>query len=97
MLQITGTVTNVLVTPEGTNKEGEKFGGYHQVQLLCEETLRNGETRMSLQNLRADNYQAFEQLRGRAVRVSVGLFVRNSQAVFYLPKDAQPEEVTAAQ
>lgn len=93
MLELTGRVQNVLVTPKGTTKEGDEFGGYHQVQLLCEEKLRNGEVRMKLENLRADRHEDFQTLRGHLVRVPVGIYVRNSAAGFYLEREATPEDL----
>ena len=69
MLLMTGQVLNVLQTPEGTNREGTKYGGYHQVQLLCEEVLQNGEKRNSLFTLTCEEPDKFKKLTGQNVAV----------------------------
>ena len=94
MLSLTGEVMNVLLTPKGTNREGKEYGGYHQVQLLCEEPLTNGETRMSLFTLATDAPQAFAALRSRRVRVPVGVFARSNALHFYLQRGGRVEEVS---
>lgn len=93
MLELTGRVRNVLNTPTGTTKEGEQFGGYWQVQLEVEETLRNGETRFNIQNMRVEDELAFKQLEGHRVRVAVGVFARNNQPAFFLKRGIQPEDL----
>ena len=93
MLELTGRVQNILVTPKGTTKDGDEFGGYHQVQLLVEDTLRNGEVRMKFENLRADRHEDFQALKGRLVRVPVGVYVRNNSAGFFMQREAIPEDL----
>lgn len=96
MLLLEGRVENVLLTPEGKTREGKEYGGDHQVQLLCREALRNGETRLSLFTLRCDDVVPFEKLAGKDIRVRVGLFARNNTVNFYLQKGAAPEPVSVA-
>jgi hypothetical protein len=75
-LSLKGKFANLLVTPEGKNKEGEIYGGKHQLQLLCHEVLRNGETRLNLVNLYvadAGSYSA--KTEGDLIEVPVGIFV----------------------
>jgi len=92
MLQMTGQVLNVLEAPKGVSKKtGEEYGGYHQVQLLCEEELQNGETRMQLQTLTTDHPEAFQQYQGKPVRVPVGAFARGGSLYFFIPKGTKPQ------
>lgn len=95
MLQLQGKVANILVTPEGKNREGQEYGGIHQVQLLCEEVLRNGEKRLALFTLRCDHPEAFKPFAGQEVRVPVGVFVKGNALTFYMQKSGAPEPVNA--
>lgn len=92
MLMMTGQVANVLEAPKGVSKKtGEQYGGYHQVQLLCQEELQNGETRMQLHTLSTDHPEAFRAVKGRSVRVPVGAFARGGSLHFFIPKGGKPE------
>jgi hypothetical protein len=71
MLTLTGTVLNVLETPKGQRQDGTSYGGYHQVQMQVEETLKNDEKRISLHNLTTDNPEAFKARIGESVSVQV--------------------------
>jgi hypothetical protein len=98
MLVLAGQVMNVLETPKGVSrKTGEEYGGYHQVQILCEEELQNGETRMQLQTLTTDHPEAFKPLKGRAVRVPVGVYVYKGAISFFIPKGSKPEALQPSQ
>lgn len=90
MLKLEGQVVNVFETPKGTNREGADYGGVHKVQMLCRESLRNGEMRLELVTLRTDDLDPFRKLQGRSVSVPVGAFARNGQLQFYLQKAASP-------
>lgn len=90
MLLLSGTVANVLETPVGTRKDGTEYGGFHQVQMLCEEPLTNGGTRLGLFTLRCDDVELFEKLKGRRVRVPVGAFARAGAIHYYLQAGAVP-------
>lgn len=91
MLLMTGQVANVLETPKGTNREGNEYGGYHQVQLLCKESLSNGETRMQIFTLRTDHPEEFRKFTGKAISVPVGVFARGGNLNFYMQKGATPK------
>jgi len=95
MLILQGQVANVLETPRGTNKEGQEYGGYHQVQLLCQEDLRNGEQRLALFTLRTDEPHLFRDLKGRQVQVPVGVFARGGILNFYMQRGAEPKDISA--
>jgi len=90
MLLMTGKVLNVLLTPEGVNREGEKYGGRHQVQLLCEESLQNGEKRNSLFTLTCEEPDQFKKLSGQNIAVPVGCFARGGVLSFYMEKGGIP-------
>lgn len=90
MLSLTGQVMNILETPTGTRKDGTEYGGFHQVQMLCEEHLTNGETRLGLFTLRCDDPGPFEKLKGRPVRVPIGAFARAGTIHYYLQAGAVP-------
>jgi len=91
MLQMTGQVANVLETPKNTNREGQEYGGYHQVQLLCNQTLTNGETRMEIFTLRTDHPEEFKKLKGKHVSVPVGVFARGGNLNFYMERGGLPK------
>ena len=91
MLLMTGQVANVLETPKGKNREGQEYGGYHQVQLLCDQTLTNGEKRMEIFTLRTDHPEEFRKLQGKAVSVPVGVFARGGNLNFYMEKGGLPK------
>lgn len=91
MLLMTGQVANVLETPKGTNREGQEYGGYHQVQLLCEQSLSNGETRMEIFTLRTDNPEEFRKHTGKQISVPVGCFARGNNLNFYMEKGGMPQ------
>lgn len=91
-LTLTGQAVQVYQSPTGKNKDtGEAYGGTHHVQMLCEDTLRNGESKMALFTLRTDSPDLFKAVIGREVRVPVSAFVRGSDVGFYLPPGKQPE------
>jgi hypothetical protein len=74
-LLLQGTVMNILTTPEGVNKEGEPYGGKHQLQLLVNDVLKNGETRMNVINLNVPDRGAYEGRNGEIIQLPVGIFV----------------------
>jgi len=90
---MTGEVFNVLLTPTGTNRNGEQYGGDHQVQIMGETILTNGEKRKELVTLRTDHPEAFKKLLGKTIAVAIGAFVRNGSIVYYMQKGALPATV----
>lgn len=93
MLTLNGRVLNVFQSPEGVNKEGQKYGGQHRVQIMCQNTLQNGEIRVDLVNLTVDNPTQYQKLVNRLVRVPVGVFVSAGAAAFYALKGVLPEAI----
>ena len=84
MLTMTATVVNVFNAPEGTNRNGEKYGGESKVQLLGSMELRNGENRQDLFTLNTKQPQLFQSHMGKVVRVPVGVFASAKGLQFYL-------------
>lgn len=80
-LKLCGKVANHLETPEGVSREGKEYGGKHQVQLLCEETLRNGETRLQLFTLNTNRPGDYPL--GTDAEVPVGVFATPKGVQFY--------------
>lgn len=97
-LTMKGTLVNVLETPKGiAKKTGEAFGGRDQIQLLCKEDLKNGETRMVLQTLTLPEGTAakpYEALRGKEVKLAVTPYVMGGKLIYGL--GVQGKSSTAA-
>lgn len=84
MLTLEGQVVNVFVTPQGTNREtGEIYGGTYRVQIMAENVLKNGATRVELIDLPVDDPSPFQRLQGRRVRVPVGAYVSGGSIRFF--------------
>ena len=86
MLTLSGTVTNVYEAPKGTNKEGKEYGGGYKVQLLVQNPLQNGETRMDVVTLTTDQPDFFRARSGRLVRLPVGAFPSGKAVQFFILK-----------
>jgi hypothetical protein len=54
--------------------------------LLCDETLRNGETRLQLFTLTVDDPAPYEGRKGQEVTVPVGVFANQGKIQFYAAK-----------
>jgi len=90
MIYLEGDIQNVFQKPSGTNDQGEQYGGDYAVQMIAYETLRNGEQRMQVVNLRTNRPEVFQSLQGQTVTVPVGQFARGGQIFNYLPSEAEP-------
>ncbi|MGC9346172.1 MAG: hypothetical protein ACP5ER_05230 [Candidatus Bathyarchaeales archaeon] len=82
MLTLNGQVINTFTTPTGKNKDGESYGGDHRIQIMCENTLRNGEKRNDLIDLTIKNESANYKT-GQEVSIPVGVYVTKGEAKFY--------------
>ena len=92
MLLLVGQVVNVFEAPKGTNKEtGESFGGNPRVQILAENQLQNGDTKLDLVNLSVENEAAYKSLKGHKIAVPVGAYVNKGIVAFYALKGALPQ------
>jgi hypothetical protein len=91
MLLLVGQVVNVFEAPKGTNKEtGESFGGTPRVQILAENELQNGDTKLDLVNLSVENESLYKGLKGKKIAVPVGAYVSKGIVAFYALKGALP-------
>ena len=90
MLTLNGTVANIYESPKGVNREtGEAFGGQHRIQVMCENTLRNGEKRIELVDLSIDDIQPYRDSLGQPVSVPVGVFVSGGRPAYFALKQRQ--------
>ena len=94
MLTLNGIVQNVYRKDQITDrKTGEVIPPSDYVQIMAENVLQNGQTRMELVTLKVEHANAYRGLLGRPVRVPVGAFVSGSVVQFYALKgqDTGPE------
>ena len=90
MLTLNGTLSNIYVSPKGVNKTtGESFGGQHRLQVMCQNILQNGETRIDLVDLTIDEVEPYLSFIGKPVRVAVGVYVNAGKPAFYALKKQQ--------
>lgn len=81
MLTLNGTITNTYTTPTGKNKDGESYGGQEKIQIMCENTLKNGEKRIELIDLTVKDSAKYGN--GEVVSIPVGVFIMKGEAKFY--------------
>jgi hypothetical protein len=94
MLTLNGTVINIYESPVGMNKTtGEKFGGQHRIQVMCDNTLQNGEKRVEMIDLTIGEVEPYRQLLNKPVRVPVGVYVNAGKASFYAIKNQATQTV----
>ncbi len=87
MLTLNGVVQNVFSKPESKDKEtGEIRPASDNVQILAENVMQNGETRLEMVTLKVQAGDAYRKLVGQRVRVPVGAFVANGSVLFYALK-----------
>ncbi len=90
MLELTALVRNALETPAGKTREGEEYGGRHQVQVEVVETLRNGFDRIQVLTLGCEDIAAYTPLQGQMARIPVSIFARGGTIYYSIPKGASP-------
>lgn len=76
MIYLEGTITNVFLSPEGIAKDGTKFGGEHKVQIMHENTLRNGEKQIELLDIVVKNPEQFQRHKNSIVLMAVSAWSR---------------------
>ena len=97
MLTLNGQIINVFDTPESTDRKcGEVRESKFRIQIMAENELQNGQKRIDLVNLTVDNPAVYKPLRGRIVRVPVGVFVSGSAIQYYALKGQKPEVLQQA-
>lgn len=75
MFVLTGTLINIFETPKGKTKEGEDYGGDSRLQILHENTLRNGEKRADLVELTVSDTSPYTDKLNASVSVPVAISV----------------------
>lgn len=96
MLSLTGQLMNVIPMPKGTGKDGSAYGGGFKVQIMCQNQLQNGETKLELVDLKADDDTPFKGLVGKRIVVPVGAFAKGAPITFYLPKTGDTADIRQA-
>lgn len=96
MLQMTGQLVNVFERPKGVGKNGEEFEAKPTIQIMGSNPLQNGQERFELVTLGVEDERPYQVLKGKQIRVSVGVFATKGAAVFYVPKGSRPDLVTDA-
>jgi len=90
-LTLNGKVFNVLHTPAGQKKDGEKYGDKDRVQIMVEKRLQNDEVLFDLIDLTVENISVYKPLLGQMVSIPVGAFVSGKGIQFYALKGVSPE------
>jgi hypothetical protein len=97
MLLIVGQVVNVFEAPKGVSKKtGEAYGGQHRMQIMCQNTLQNGEVRIDLVDLTTDDLEGYRKLLRSTLRIPVGAFATDGVIRYYALKGCAPELVKHA-
>lgn len=92
MFSVTGQVMNVFTPPDRTDKEtGETEKSKPKVQLLGALPLQNGETQFDMITLSVEDRTMFEKLKGKKVRLPLGVFASKSSVIYFIPKGSVPE------
>lgn len=92
MYTLNGIVQNVFTKAATVDKEtGEQRPATENVQILGENVLQNGEKKFEMVTLKVQAGDAYRKLQGKFVRVPVGMFVKDGQALWYaLKTETQP-------
>jgi len=98
MFTVTGQVLKTYIQPGRTDKEtGETGESSVKVQMMGEMPVQGGETRLDLITLTIENQKAYEELKGKKVRVALGFFApQKGNIVYFIPKGSVPEIVSNA-
>jgi hypothetical protein len=75
MFMLSGKLINIFETPKGKTKEGEEYGGDFKLQILHENTLRNGEKRADLVELTVSDTTPYQDKLNATVNVPVAVSV----------------------
>lgn len=74
MLLLTGKVDNVFLTPQKENRQGNKYGNEHKVQLLVDQPQDNGEIKRGLIDVKTDHPDFFRSMLDRRVSLPVRVY-----------------------
>jgi len=96
MLTMTGKVIGVPERPKGTTKDGKEYGGYHQVEILTRETLKNGDESSQLHHLMTSEPESFKSLIGHSASFPVTAWAKaKNDIVYQLVEGENPVRVSA--
>lgn len=91
MLSLCGRVMNVYVQPGGVSKKtGAVFDPKDKVQIMGEIPLPEGGHKLDLVTLNVENGKVFEALKGKVVRVPVGVYSLNRSVGYFIPQGGRP-------
>ena len=94
MYWLEGQLLNVFETPKGVTKEGEKYGGDNKIQVLHENTLKNGAKRSDLVELTVEDVSPYIDKIGHDISVPVSISVWNGKLSVKVatlsPREAPP-------
>lgn len=75
MFMLSGKLINIFETPKGKDKDGHEYGGDFKLQILHENTLRNGEKRADLVELTVSDTLPYKDKLNATVSVPVAVSV----------------------
>jgi len=95
MFTVTGQVLKTFIQPGGVDKTtGEVSPSSVKVQIMGEMPVKGGDSRLDLITLTVESQKAFDDLKGKRVRVPLGFFSpQKGNIVYFIPKGALPELV----
>lgn len=98
MFNVTGQVLKTFIQPGQVDKEtGEAGKSSIKVQIMGEMPVQGGDSRLDLITLTVETQKAYEDLKGKRVRVPLGFFApQKGNIVYFIPKGALPEIVVNA-
>lgn len=73
MYVLQGTLINVFTTPKGKTKDGEQYGGDDKLQILQENTLKNGDKRMDLVELSVADGSIYSDKLNQKISIPVSI------------------------
>ena len=93
MFTVSGTVINVFDQQGKVDQETGVMGETTpRLQLLGNMPMPNGEMRMDMITVKVENRAAYETLKGKVIRLPIGVFSPSKgQIVYYVPKGSKPE------
>lgn len=89
MFSLTGQVIHVYVSPKGTNKQGEEYGGQDKVQILGDIPMPDGQYRKEMVTLTTDQGDKLSKAVGRSVTAPVAFWAKGGVIGHFIPKGTQ--------
>lgn len=95
MFTVMGNIVNVFDQPGRTDKEtGEISPDTVRLQMMGEMPVENGETRLDLITVKVEKKETYEKLKGKDIRLPVGVFSpAKGQVIYFVPRGSVPEVV----